>query len=211
MFKKYYLFVILLFLTLPSLELFSNEKDNSEGLIRIEQKSKTKFRFYQGDKRLYSKTKVLEAMSDIPKVANLYEIIHKKYVGMNVMMGLGIGFAATSSYVFLFFLLSVLFDFAYFPSYYTYDTANIITNYSFWGTIGSGASLIASIVMWVIGARYRVYFRVKRADAVKLYNKKKKKINEEESDSEISIWFKPDINFNNDMTPNIRVAFSVSF
>jgi len=211
--KKNIYFILIIIFVAINLNLYGAESEKDQGLIDIIQKSKTKFYFYQEGKRLYSKKLVLRAMSDIPEVANLYELIHKKYVGMNVIMGLGIGFAGASSVVFLEFLILTMLDSSL---YYPYNQnenypLGILTNYLFWGTVGSGVSLIASIVMWIVGARYRVYFRIKRAEAVRLYNKKKKKISEEDTEGEVSVWFKPDIKINKEMAPNIRIAFSVNF
>lgn len=201
-------FLVLLLLLIFSTLTFSNETDeteNNKDLIKIVQKSSTRFRFYKNDELLYSKWLIADAIKDVPKAQEAFLSAHRGYVRSCVMLGLGIGFASLSSYMLVF--SSIFLSLNTGPYIHTLYDYYPIYNVWFWITAGFGLSLIGSIVMWALGAVYKGIFRLKKVDAISFYNREKKK----NSKREVLFTLAPHFSLDKNFDPNTGIILSAKF
>lgn len=212
-----FIFYILFALFIPFF-ISANEKEESSDLIEIMQMSSSKFYFFKNGQRLYSKSMITYALKDDPLALEEYRKARNARGGMSAMVGLGIGISSFSTFMVMYSLIFLsLYSGSYYSTYYYTDYSynyrpSIVTNPWLWITVGFGTSFIGSIIMWVVGAKYRRYYKNKEVEAIKGYNKRKNdNLSQNDKKMKIHYAFCPSLSFDKDLNPYAGMLFELKF
>ena len=141
---------------------YSNEiKKDKEQKIDIIQISDSKFTF-SFNNRVLNDYEIILKLKKTPEALNLFKESNYGFIGASVMLGLGIGFSIATS-VSLFASISYFaMNIALTNEIMTIITVSLLTG----GLIG----IFLFLPLWITGGILRVFFRIKKMEAIKLYN-----------------------------------------